>query len=181
MFKLIASVFVYGSILLAFLFGLPKNARGQSLPTPAVTRGVVTAVASAVAPTPNNEPFIIVDGQRQLMRAAIGVPILWRTPGHALTDIIEMRLPAVTCHSGMTAWQISRRTVLCTRAPASELTRAQAAVVELGQIRLMLEGKQMMTIAVADLLTTRVAGLIGLIQYAQRHHGRAPGDHRHHH
>lgn len=166
--------------VLAFLSFLP-TARSQSLRTLAVTNGPVAAASAAAAePVRAGDRFVIVGGQRQLMRSALGTERLWRTPEDALTDILRVRLVTVTCARGMAPWSIEGRVVLCTRATTGELTRPQAAVVELGQIRVALNGKQIMTTAVAELLTTRVAGLIELIRYAQRHHGRAPGDHRHH-
>lgn len=191
MFKLIASVFVYGSILLAFLlgFGLPKSAHSQSMP--AVTTGVVAAVSRTAVQQPSRVilvdgiPAVEMDGQRQLLVTAIGAPLLWRTSGHALTDILS-RLTAISCDEDEIAWRVDGRTVLCTEQSRHGLTEAQAAIGQLQHIRILAARHPRMTDPIAAALAPRAIGLVDTILYARRHHGRAPHaarakrSHRHH-
>lgn len=174
MYRLIGLSITFLPFLLAFLLLFPAPARGQGRPTPTVTSGVVAAVARAAEPSPDSDPFVVVDGQRQLLVTATrDAPLLWRTSGHALTDIMS-RLTEIGCDEDEVAWQVDGRTVLCTEPSRHGLTAAQAAVGELQHIRIMTSAHPRMTDPVAAALNPRAIGLVQVIEYARRHHGRAP-------
>ncbi|MBP6945250.1 hypothetical protein KBD61_02235 [Patescibacteria group bacterium] len=183
----VALVVSFVAPFLAAFLSLMPTARGQSRPTPSVTNGVVAAVARAAAePDGDTNAFVVVDGQRQLLVTATpDAPLLWRTSGHALTDIVS-RLTEIGCDEDEVAWQVDGRTVLCTEPSRHGLTEAQAAVGQLQHIRILATGHPRMTDPIAAALAPRAIGLVQVIEYARRHHGRAPHaarakrGHRHH-
>ncbi len=179
---------LFGYLLpFVLLFVSPVNAQS----TPSVTNAVVLAASHAGHPDRtvmvDGNPAIIVGGRPQLLITSFpGAPLLWRSSGHALTDILS-RLTTVECDEDQIGWRVDGRTVLCTESPRQGLTVAQQAIAELQRMRLRTETQREMTSPIAAALAPRAIALVETILYARRHHGRAPRSarakraHRHHH